>query len=149
MDIVRGFEERSEEMGRRSMVKNAKKYASEFGLDLSLKHPQPLVTCLTNDLKVAVKKIGMWLKIAAKKRDVEELKAEGWQGRLLTERWEDQEVGDECFSWMGEWKTAPTHTIAGLRELYQKLLPTKVYHQEKTGTHTSEDLKCRMCGKAA
>ena len=28
----------------RSMVRDAKKYASEFGLKLSLVHPQPLVT---------------------------------------------------------------------------------------------------------
>ena len=68
---------------------------------------------------------------------------------MLSERWEDQEVGEECFSWMSEWKTALTHTIAGLRELYQQLLPTKVYHQKKTGTHKSWDVKCRMCGKAA
>ena len=50
---------------------------------------------------------------------------------------------------MSEWKTAPTHTIAGLQELYQQLLPTKVYHKEKTGTHKSQDVKCCMCGKAA
>ena len=91
----------------------------------------------------------VWLKTAAAERDVEELKAEGWQGSLLSERWETQEVGEECFSWMSEWKTAPTPTIAGLQELYQQLLPTKVYHQEKTGTHKSQDVKCRMCGKAA
>ncbi|PFX27420.1 hypothetical protein AWC38_SpisGene7907 [Stylophora pistillata] len=85
MEVVRRFEERSEEMGQQSVVKDAKRYASEFGLNLSLVHPEPLVTCLTNDLKVPVKKIGMWLKTAVKERDVEELKAEGWQGRLLTE----------------------------------------------------------------
>ncbi|PFX30549.1 hypothetical protein AWC38_SpisGene4639 [Stylophora pistillata] len=99
--------------------------------------------------EVPVEKIGMWLKTAAKERDVEELKAEGWQGLLLTERWEDQEVGDEWLSWMSEWKTAPTHTRAELQELYQQLLPTKVYHHKKTGTNTGEDVKCRMCGKAA
>ncbi|XP_068704491.1 uncharacterized protein [Montipora foliosa] len=137
MEVVRQFEERSEEKGRRSLVKDAKKYASEFGLKLSLVHPQPLITCLMKDEEVPVKTIGVWLKTAAAERDVEELKAEGWQGRLLSERWEDQEVGEECFSWMSEWKTAPTHTIAGLQELYQQLLPTKVYHQEKTGTHKS------------
>ncbi|PFX27452.1 hypothetical protein AWC38_SpisGene7845 [Stylophora pistillata] len=122
--VVRRFKERSEEMSRRSMVKDTKKYSSEFGLNLSLVHPQPLVTSLTNDLKLPVKKIGMWLKTAGKERDVGELKAEGWQGRLLIERWEDKEVGGECFSWMSEWKTAPTHTIAGLQELYQQL-PSK------------------------
>ena len=149
MEVVRQFEERSEEKGRRSMVKDAKKYASEFGLKLSLVHPQPLITCLMKDEEVPVKKIGVWLKTATAERDVEELKVEGWQGSLLSERWEDQEVGEECFSWMSEWKTAPTHTIAGLQELYQQLLPTKVYHQKKTGTHKSQDVKCRMCGKAA
>ena len=131
------------------MVKDAKKYASEFGLKLSLVHPQPLITCLMKDEEVPVKETGVWLKTAAAERDVEELKVEGWQGSLLSERWEDQEVGEECFSWMSEWKTAPTHTIAGLQELYQQLLPTKVYHQKKTGTHKSQDVKCRMCGKAA
>ncbi|PFX14906.1 hypothetical protein AWC38_SpisGene20904 [Stylophora pistillata] len=99
--------------------------------------------------KVKAVKIGVWLKTAAKEWDVEELKAEGWQGSLLSERWEDQEVGDECFSRMSEWTTAPTHTIAGLQELYQQLLPTKVYQQKKTGTHKSDDVKCRMRGKAA
>ncbi|PFX24876.1 hypothetical protein AWC38_SpisGene10518 [Stylophora pistillata] len=145
VEVVRRFQERSEEMGQRSRVKDAKKYISEFGLNLSLVHPQPLVTCLTNDLKVPGKKIGMWLKTVAKERDVEELRAEGWQGPLLTERWEDQEVGGEWCSSMSECKTAPTHTIAGLLELYQQLLPTKVYHQKRRGTHTSEDVKCRMC----
>ena len=131
------------------LVKDAKKYASEFGLKLSPVHPQPLITCLMKDEEVPVKKIRVWLKTAAAEREGEELKVEGWQGSLLSERWEDQEVGEECFSWMSEWKTAPTHTIAGLQELYQQLLPTKVYHQKKTGTHKSQDVKCRMRGKAA
>ena len=70
-------------------------------------------------------------------------------GSLLIERWEDQEVREKCFSWMSEWRNAPTHTIAGLQELYQQLLPTEIYHQKKTRTHKSQDVKCRMCGKAA
>ena len=68
---------------------------------------------------------------------------------IISERWEDQEFGEECFSWMSEWKTAPTHAIAGLQELHQQLLPTKVYHQKKTGTHKSQDVKCHIWGKAA
>ena len=149
MEVVRQFEERSEEKRWRSLVKDAKKYPSEFGLKLSLVHPQPLITCLMKDEEVPVKMIGVWLKTAAAERDVEELNVEWWQGSLLSERWEDKEVGEECFSWMSEWKTAPTHTIAGLQELYQQLLPTTVYHQKKTGTHKSRDVKRRMCGKAA
>ena len=69
------------------------------------------------------------------------------QGRLMTERWEDKEIGDECFSWINEWKRAPTHTISGMQELYQQMLPTKVYHREKTGLQTDSDVMCRLCRK--
>ena len=48
---------------------------------------------------------------------------------------------------MTEWKIAPTHTIAGFYELYQQLLPTKVYHQRNTGINTTTDVTYRMCGK--
>ena len=29
---------------------------------------------------------------------------------------------------MSDWKTVPTHTIAGISELYEQLLPTKLYN---------------------
>ena len=53
-----------------------------------------------------------------------------------------------CFSWLRRWKSAPTHTVAGVYELYQQLLPTKIYQQYKTKTSNNTDVKCRMCGKA-
>ena len=46
-----------------------------------------------------------------------------------------------------EWKTGPSNTIAAVQELYQQLLPTKLYHHKKTGINTSPDVLCRMCGK--
>ena len=52
-------------------------------------------------------------------------------------------------SWLHHWKTAPSHTVAGLQELYQQLLPTKVYHHRKTGTSGDADERCRMCGKTS
>ena len=39
MKMVREFEERAEEMGRRSMVKEAFRFAEELGLELDLKLP--------------------------------------------------------------------------------------------------------------
>jgi len=39
MKMVREFEERAEEMGRRSMVKEAFRFAEELGLELDLEHP--------------------------------------------------------------------------------------------------------------
>ena len=48
---------------------------------------------------------------------------------------------------MHEWKTAPTHTITGLQELYQQLLPTKLYLAKKVKTLNTHDYNCRICGK--
>ena len=31
--------------------------------------------------------------------------------------------------------------------MHQQLLPTKVYHQKKTGVNTTDDIMCRMCGE--
>ena len=80
-------------------------------------------------------------------KSYKELKQEKWQGKFLKQRWDDENLDNDCFQWMTEWKTAPTHTIAGLQELYQQLLPTKVYHQSKTGINTTTDVTCRMYGK--
>ena len=47
------------------------------------------------------------------------------------------------------WDTAPTHTIAGMLELYEQLTPTKVYHARKTQTNHPNDTLCRLSGKTA
>ena len=57
-------------------------------------------------------------------------------------------MDEECFAWLSDWKTAPIKTVAGLQELYQPLLPTKLYASRKTKTQTDGDKKCRLCRKA-
>ena len=52
---------------------------------------------------------------------------------------------EEYFAWLALWKNAPTHTIAGVQELYQQLLPTKVYYKRKTKSQVADE-KCRLCG---
>ncbi|PFX13882.1 hypothetical protein AWC38_SpisGene21994 [Stylophora pistillata] len=47
-----------------------------------------------------------------------------------------------------EWKNCPSHTIAGLVELYEQLLPTRVYTSQKTHTSGEGEVRCRLCGKA-
>ena len=39
--------------------------------------------------------------------------------------------------------------MARVYELYQQLLPTKIYQQYKTKTSNNTDVKCCMCGEAA
>ena len=57
------------------------------------------------------------------------------------------EQGD-CFAWLSCWKAAPTHVAVGIQELYEQLLPTKVFYHRKVGTSGSGEERCRMCGKA-
>ena len=39
--------------------------------------------------------------------------------------------------------------IAGVYELYEQLLPTRVYQAKKTRTGPSDRTLCRLCGKAS
>ena len=54
-----------------------------------------------------------------------------------------------CFAWLKGWATSPTYTIVGMYELYEQLLPTKLYTKEKTQTSTDGEVLCRLCGKVA
>ena len=77
----------------------------------------------------------------------EEKEEEKWQGKLMANRWNEEELDKDCFAWMLEGKTAPTHTVAGIHELHQQFLPTKIYSTRKTRTSTKQGVRCRMCGK--
>ena len=73
-----------------------------------------------------------------------------WQAKLFRIRWEDESLSiTSCFAWLKGWATCPTHTIAGMYELYEQLLPTKLYTKEKTQTSTDGEVLCRLCGKVA
>ena len=72
-----------------------------------------------------------------------------WQGKLLTERKSDLQLcKNECFSWLNKWRSCPSHTIAGVFELYEQLLLTKLYSSKKTHTSCPGDVTCRLCGHA-
>ena len=50
MKMVREFEEQAESKGYQSLTKEAGKYAEEYGLQLQLKHPDPV--CVTEEGEV-------------------------------------------------------------------------------------------------
>ena len=120
MKMVREFEERAEEMGRRSMVTEAFSFAEELDLELDLEHPR--------SVKTEVRK-------CQDGRVEEEVRNQRWQGSLVTSRLQDEKLSAEgYFWWLTEWKTCPTYTVAGIFELYEQLLPTQVYASQKTHT---------------
>ena len=87
-------------------------------------------------------KIGIWARSAQQAKREEEMREERWQGKLLNNRWEDDDLYTGCFDWLSRWKTVPSHTIADVHELYQQLLPTKLYHHKRTRTNSNRDVQC-------
>ena len=88
------------------------------------------------------------LKNAITNRLQQEVMDQKWQRKIAAARWEDQDLSlKECYTWLKGWKAAPTHTIAGIEELQEQLLSTKIYRQKKTGFNITDDMMCRMCGK--
>ena len=61
--------------------------------------------------------------------------------------WNEEDLDKDCFAWMSEWKTAPAHMVAGIHEMYQQLLPTKMYSARETRTSSEQAARCRMCSK--
>ena len=147
MQLVRQFEEKARRTGRHSLIGDAQRFAEELGMKLELRCPDPSGTTEQGEVIVG-RKIGVWAKKAVQSERFEDTKEKKWQGKLMTVRWEDEKLDGECFSWMTEWRAAPTHTIAGIMELYEQLLPTKLYNSRKTKTTDDPDARCRLCGKA-
>ena len=82
--------------------------------------------------------------ISKLKSEVEDQK---WEEKLLASRWKDEDLDKRCFEWKNNWRTAPTHMITGVQDLYQQLLSTKLYTGKKIKTTYHQDYTCRMCGK--
>ena len=144
MAAVRSFEELAVQNGRHSIIKDAKKYAEELDLQLWLNFPNPVA--VADGKEVEAKKVKQAIYKARQQEIQSTVSEERWQGKLIKNRWDDEKVKlEECFAWLSSWKNAPTHTIAGVQELYQQLLPTKVYYNRKTKSQVTDE-KCRLCG---
>ena len=100
------------------------------------------------DKKCAERKLRTTLPRHISKKLRDKVEGEKWRGKLTKSRWEDDSLKvEECFAWLRQWRTAPTHMIVGAHELYQQLLPTRIFHSRKTGTFMTGDYRCRLCGK--
>ena len=83
--LVRRFEEKTERIGRRYLVKDAQKYAEELGMKLELRYPNPSGTTTENG-KIEGYKIGMWKNKALQNKNCEGVREQRWQGKLHTAR---------------------------------------------------------------
>ena len=144
--LVKNWDEKSASKGRRSVLADAVKYAGEFVLDLDLTKPNATCQVSSTGDEIVDNKIPDALKKAITSRLQQEMMDQQWQGKITAARWDDQDLSlKECYTWLKGWKAAPTHTIAGIEELLQQLLPIKIYHPKKTGVNTADDIMCRIC----
>ena len=148
MKMVRKFEERAEELGHQSLVKDAAKCAEEFRIQLKLKDPE--LTCLSAESGdvIPAKKLKAELRAGLVSKLQKEVHSQKWQGKFLSAREEDEDLNFEgCFWWLSGWQNCPTHTVAGMFELYEQLLPTRLYASQKMGTDLTGVVTCRLCDK--
>ena len=140
VEAVKEFEEHAMASGHQSLVKEAAKYAEELNITLQLDTLNPV--CITTEGKVVTAaRAGNLLKKSQEMQFLEIAKDKKWQGKLFRIRWEDESLSiTSCFAWLKGWAACPTFTIAGMYELYEQLLPTKLYTKEKTQTSTDGNL---------
>ncbi|PFX31252.1 Retrovirus-related Pol polyprotein from type-1 retrotransposable element R2 [Stylophora pistillata] len=80
LKLVREFEERAVDKGRRSMLKDASGFARELGIELELEHPEPVGRTEEGEL-VDKKKIGVFAKKALYTKRRQGIEEQRWQGK--------------------------------------------------------------------
>ena len=127
--LVKNWDENSASKVRHSVLAVVVKYVREFGLDLDLTKPNATCQVARTGDEIIDNEVPDALKKAITSRLQQEVMDQKWQGKITAARWEDQDLSlKECYTWLKGWKAAPTHKIAGIEELHQQLLPTKIYH---------------------
>ncbi|CAH3155981.1 unnamed protein product [Porites evermanni] len=121
MAAVRSFEELAVQNRRHYIIKDAKKYVEELDLHLWLNFPNPVAVA-----------------------DGKEVEAKNVKQAIYKARHQERKSTVSEERWLSSWKNAPTHTIVRVQELYQQLLPTKVYYNRKAKSQVP-DKKFRLC----
>ena len=121
-----------------------------LGLELNMNYPTP--SCCTEEGEEV--EYSHENKAEVEGRSAGEVKGTGGGPKFAGEadrisRWEDAEQGNGCLGWLSQWRTCSIYVVAGVYELYEQLLPTRVYYSKKTRTGPEIEIMCRLCGKAA
>ena len=149
MEMVREFEERTERLGHSSLVKKAARYAEEMGLQLQLEYPNPACIKHASEEVISAQKLRAELGRGLEQKTWEEVHEQSWQGKITCLRREDTSFNfDGCYWLLSGWKERPTHAVEGMFELYEQLLPTRLYGCQKIHTDTTGRVMCRLCNKA-
>lgn len=71
-----------------------------------------------------------------------------WQGLLLKERMNDQQLKlNECFVWGSKWKDCPVDVINDIQSIYLQTVPTLTFKKHRGESINSTN--CRLCNKGS
>ena len=140
------FQQVKESKGRRSMLKDANKYATELKLDLDLDGDPQISFKSTEGHTYTATSLDGTKRILHKARTnltKSEVKESKWQGDIICQRLGDETIYlSDCFDWSRNWISAPTYTICGVNEIYQQLSRTRVREEMM---RLISDRLCRKC----
>ena len=120
-----------------------------MGLQLQLEYPSS--TCIKHDSGevITAEKLKAEPRRCLEQKTWEAVHEQNWQGKLISARSEGESLNFKgCFWWLSGWKQCPTHTVVEFCELYEQLLPTRLYAGQKTHTDKTGEVMCRLCNKA-
>ena len=149
MAMIRKFEERAELLVHSSLVKEAARYAEEKDLQLQLEYPNP--ACIKHDSGEVItgEKLKEELRRCLQHKTLEAVHEQNGQRELISARSNDESLNFEgCFSWRSGWTQCPTHTVAGMFELYEQLFTYEAVCLPETHTDKTGEVMRRLCNKA-
>ena len=121
--------------GRRSITRDANTFAYEINMEISTNQDEEWEIKFESQNKSThlargqtVKNVLTRARTEAAEHSIENQK---WQGKLINNRLNDENIGLHCFDWLTNWEDCPSKTIRDVEEIYQRLVPTKVYYRDK------------------
>ena len=121
--------------GRRSVIRDTNTFANEISVEISTNQNEEWEIKFESQDKSShlarsqtVKNVLTRARTEAAEHSIETQK---WQGKLINNRLNDENIGAHCFDWLTNWEDCPSETIRDVEEIYQKLVPTKMYYRDK------------------
>ena len=148
MQVVRAHEMEKISKNRKSLFKDANRYAAEYNLTCEfnstntiLKDIDGKTTPINSRSPHAIKDL---LRQALQKKYLENMKEQAWLGALTAKQLEDPDMAPNANQVFEKWKNIPDIVYSVDKGIRQQLLPTRTYQQTKLQTQVS-NTKCRMC----
>ena len=149
LEIVSSFQSYKERKSLRSIIKDAKVFASHLNIDIKFDNVERKTTLKSCSSVVEVCKcqprhIKTMLKKEVERKYQEEVKQQPWVGQYVTNQWQDKDLHHESYNILNIWKNIPNVVYSVHTGIVQQLISTKVYEVKKLKGE-QRDLNCRFC----